>query len=347
MESKDTTSKVEEQGQSKIIKSDNKLKKLRSDYIIRKIFEFIPRKKSLGIIKYNKSIQKRIDININHYKVYSEQYSSIELEIIPMKDKYGKLLNIGEEDKKYYHIYFNDNKENEIINNFINENHNISKINIIIDYPVKSFDGLFIFCNCIESIYFKKFYRNNVTNMSGMFKECTSLKELNLNNFNTNNVTDMSGMFSGCSSLKELNLNNFNTNNVTDMSYMFTGCSSLKELNLNNFNTKNVTNMGSMFWGCTLLKELNLYNFNTNNVTNMRNMFSICSLLKKLNLNNFNTNNVTDMSYMFSGCLSLKEININNFNTNNVTYMGMFIGCSDDLKLKIKSKFKNLKEEAF
>ena len=54
------------------------------------------------------------------------------------------------------------------------------------------------------------------------------------------------------------------------------------------------------------------------------------------------------MSYMFSNCSSLKELNINNFNTNNVTDMrGMFRGCSDNLKMKIKSENKNIKDEAF
>ena len=31
-------------------------------------------KKYLETIRYNKSIQKRINININHYKAYSEEY---------------------------------------------------------------------------------------------------------------------------------------------------------------------------------------------------------------------------------------------------------------------------------
>ena len=80
----------------------------------------------------------------------------------------------------------------------------------------------------------------------------------------------------------------------------------------------------------------------------MWNMFFGCSSLKELNLNNFNTNNVSYMSGMFSGCSSLKELNLNNFNTNNVTTMsGMFGGCLDELKLKIKSQFKNFKKEAF
>ena len=51
---------------------------------------------------------------------------------------------------------------------------------------------------------------------------------------------------------------------------------------------------------------------------------------------------------MFSRCSSLKELNLNNFNTNNVIYMRyMFYGCSDDLKMKIKSENKNIKAEAF
>ena len=104
MESKDTTSKVEEQG----------LRNLKSDYFIQKFFGYMSKRKSLETVRYNKSIQKRIDININHYKAYSEEYSSIELDIIPIKGKYGNFINIEEEDKKYFHIYFNDNKKKKL-----------------------------------------------------------------------------------------------------------------------------------------------------------------------------------------------------------------------------------------
>jgi len=46
--------------------------------------------------------------------------------------------------------------------------------------------------------------------------------------------------------------------------------------------------------------------------------------------------------------LSLKELNLNNFNNNNVTDMRwMFSKSSDELKLKLKSKFNKFKEEAF
>ena len=83
MESKDTLikEKEKEQEQSKLINSDNLLKNLKSDYFIQKIFDYIHKRRTLKTIRYNKSIQKRINININHYKKYSEKYSSIEIEI--------------------------------------------------------------------------------------------------------------------------------------------------------------------------------------------------------------------------------------------------------------------------
>ena len=307
------------------INSNNKLNEVKSDFFLKILFEFIiPKRKSLEIIKYNKYIQKRINITIKDYKTYCETYSSIEIEIIPKKDinEYAKFINIKNEDKKYYHIYFNNNKNKEIKRTNINKNEIVTKINIIIDHQIKSFLGLFKSCYFIESINFKKFYRNN--------------------------IIDMSNMFSGCLSLKELDLTNFNTDNVADMSWMFCGCELLKELNLTKFNTHKVKKMFSMFYNCIALEELNISNFNTNNVTNMSYMFSKCSSLKELNFTNFNTNNVKNMNGMFEECTSLKELNLFNFNTNNETDMSdMFRGCSNELKLKIKKQYKNIKEEAF
>ena len=139
MEPKITPSKVKEQEQSKLIISNNKLRNLKSDYFIQKFFGYIPERKSIETIRYNKSIQKRIGININHYKAYSEKYSSIELDIIPMKGKYSDFIRIKEKDEKYFHIYFNDNKKKEIENTSLHKNDNVSKISIIIDYQIKSF----------------------------------------------------------------------------------------------------------------------------------------------------------------------------------------------------------------
>ena len=201
----------------KDIKSKDELNKIKSDFFLQKIYNYLNRKKSLEIFKYNKNIQKRLNININNYKEYSEIYSSIEIELMPIENSDGKLfINIPEDEKKYFHIYFNESK-NEINNNILLENNKVSRIKIIIDYQVKSFKDLFNLCKCINSISFKKFYRNNITNMSGMFSGCSSLKELNVSNFNTNNVTNMSHMFCNCSeqlknkikSLKKFNENAF------------------------------------------------------------------------------------------------------------------------------------------
>ena len=95
---------------------------------------------------------------------------------------------------------------------YIEEEDKVTKIKIIIDYQVKSLKKLFYGCYCIESINFKKFYRNNITDMSFMFCDCSSLKELNLTNFNTNNVTNMSCMFPGCSDYLKRKIKSENKN---------------------------------------------------------------------------------------------------------------------------------------
>ena len=231
----------------------NDFDNIKSDYFLRKLFDILKENKSLSIIKYNKKLQKRLNISIDNYK----ECSKIEIELKLADNEYGKFVNVTDKEKEYYHIYF-DNSNEEIKRNYLEENEKVKKIKIIIDYQVKSLKGLFGWCHGIHSVFFKKFKRNNISNMSWMFYECWSLKEFNRNNFNTNNVTDMSLMFYNCSSLIELNLSNFNTNNVTNMSSMFSGCSSLKKLNLSNFNTNNVTDMRYMFNGCSKLRKENV-----------------------------------------------------------------------------------------
>ena len=119
-----------------------KLKKIRSKYILKIIFRHLEEKKELDIIKYNKNLKNKIDININHYKEFSQKYSSIEIEIRVDKFDYGKFINIKKEEKKYYHIYFN-NKKEEIKRNYTKMKEEIKIIKIIIDYQVESFEKLF------------------------------------------------------------------------------------------------------------------------------------------------------------------------------------------------------------
>ena len=59
----------------------------------------------------NKNIKNRINISIKDYIECLRIYSSIEIEINPINNKYGQFININKEDETYYHLYLNDNKE--------------------------------------------------------------------------------------------------------------------------------------------------------------------------------------------------------------------------------------------
>ena len=65
MEPKDTTSKVEEQGQSKLIASNNQLRNLKSNYFIQKFYGYMSERKSLETIKYNKTYENQLSHFIN------------------------------------------------------------------------------------------------------------------------------------------------------------------------------------------------------------------------------------------------------------------------------------------
>ena len=267
------------------IKLKDELENVKSKYILKKIFFNLTKGKFLNIIKYNNKLKNRLNISINDFKEYSEIFSPIEIEIIPIQNTHCEFINIKsyKQNENFYHIYFNDNKNEEIKRNYLNKDDKVDKITFIIDYQVKSFFNLFFHCN-FESINFKKFYRNNINNMNGTFKDCYLLKKINFSSFNTVNVINMSNMFKDCDALKELDLSNFITNNVTDMNSMFYRCSSLKKLNISSFNTNKVRNMSWMFYGCKSLNELNLSNFNTDKVIVMYCMFTDCTdkLKKKI-----------------------------------------------------------------
>ena len=93
------------------IKPKNQFINIKSNYILKRLFGIMQTRISLKIIKCNINIQKRLNIDINDYKYLSEKFSSIKLEIIPIHSKYGDFINIEGEDKKYFHIYFNDNEK--------------------------------------------------------------------------------------------------------------------------------------------------------------------------------------------------------------------------------------------
>ena len=351
------------------------LGKIKSLYILRKIFKYVHERVYLNIINYNKNIQKKLNISIDTYIKY---FNQIEIEIIvdnnKLKNKENKFININDEKyKSFYHIYL-DNSKKEINRNYIMKNEIIAKIKVIIDMEIKSLSKLFNECLYVKEIKFIRFNRidftdfsymfnyskdlinidiskiktDNIENMKNMFSSCSSLKSLNLTNFKTDKVKNISYMFFDCTLLEDLDLSNFKTSNLIEMSCMFSFCESLKELNLSNFLADKLTKMERIFQGCTSLIYLNMIKFKTDNVIRMDHMFYDCLSIEKLDLSHFKTDKVENMKLMFHRCEALKELNLSNFifnNSNNVE--NMFSGCSEELKNKIKEQYKNIKENAF
>ena len=275
-------------GQIQNIKeSNNYFNFVKSKNILKLIFKYLNTKRKLKILKCCKKMQEKLDVVLNDFKDYSEKFSTIIIEIIPSKNKYGKFINYRDYNSSYFFIYFNDNHK-RVDKNYISENDKVIKINILINYHIDSFYELFFCCDCVESINFKQFLRINIRNMSWMFYDCSSLKHLNLSNFRTKNVLSMKAMFSKCTLLEEIDLSNFNTDNVTNMCEMFFECSSLKKLDLSNFNTNNVANMSNMFNGCSSLEELNISKFNLDKVIEYDKMFYQCKeeLIEKVRTQN-------------------------------------------------------------
>ena len=76
----------------KQINKPNNLESIKSKYLLELIFRHLQKNKYLEIIKYNKNTQKRLKININDFKEYSEIFTPIEIEITLVEKKYGKYV---------------------------------------------------------------------------------------------------------------------------------------------------------------------------------------------------------------------------------------------------------------
>ena len=112
--------------------------KIKSHYFILRIFVHMKKNKLLEIVKNNKKMQKQLNLNLNDYKEYSQLYTPIEMEIKFEEGKFGNFIKIPDKDKKYYHIYFDNSKE-DIKRDFTKYNEKVKVVKIIIDYQVKSF----------------------------------------------------------------------------------------------------------------------------------------------------------------------------------------------------------------
>ena len=93
MESEKLSQDKRNDNQNDILK--DKLKNIKSKYILSKIYDNLEKKKKPEIVKYNKKIQKILSLNIQDY----EEYCKIEIEIIICDDKYSEFININKNDK--------------------------------------------------------------------------------------------------------------------------------------------------------------------------------------------------------------------------------------------------------
>ena len=143
-------------------------RKLRSKYILCKIFGTLNLRIYLKLIKHTKKLLNKLGIGLNDYKDYNKIEIIIKSVNLEHDTYYEKFININY-DPSYYHIYF-DGNNNEILNRYsIHASEKIKQIKIIIDKEVISFYELFDSCNAIESIEFKWFKSKNINNMCGMF----------------------------------------------------------------------------------------------------------------------------------------------------------------------------------
>ena len=138
------------------------LDNIKCDFFIPKIFEIIPKYRRFRIVNYNKNLQKNLDINFSDFIQIYELYGPTSIEIIPAKNKYGKFINVKEEEKLYYHVYFNNSKKDIKDKYIIKEEDKTEKIIIIDNNKVTKLIKLFNECNCIESITVKKVYNKKI-----------------------------------------------------------------------------------------------------------------------------------------------------------------------------------------
>ena len=117
-----------------IEQNKNLFNNIKSKYLLKLLFEYLQQKQLLEIIKYNKKLQKDLNIGKKDYQKYLE----IEIEIIPYFKKNQTFINYLKKDKKFFHIYLNDNKKEIKRNYFIIGDNKVKNIKIIIDYQIKS-----------------------------------------------------------------------------------------------------------------------------------------------------------------------------------------------------------------
>ena len=205
---------------------------------MKKIFKFIGKKSAYNIIRYNKEIQNKCEINKDSYNTV---FNKIVVEIVPCYSEDKNNIFIDYNINNHIEITYIDsnNVKHDLKRNFIMKDDHIKIIKIKINTNYISINKIFRKCEGIKEITFKKFYRNDITDLSSMFQGNICLKKINFSKFKTDRCNNMSYMFSDCVNLKYLDLRIFNTINVNNMKGMFCNCSKLTIIKHNLINQKN------------------------------------------------------------------------------------------------------------
>ena len=92
-------------------KSKSDFENIKSVYILKRIFNNVVKTKYFNIIKYNKQLQKKLNLIIDDYEDNCLLKKIIEIELKTADNEYGKFINISDKKKEYYHIYFDNSKK--------------------------------------------------------------------------------------------------------------------------------------------------------------------------------------------------------------------------------------------
>ena len=153
---------------------ENILNNIKSKFILRFIFDYIPENKRINLVKYNKILQQNLFDTILG-EIFQKYLIEIELTIDDKKNNNNKFFRfINPIYMKYCNIYLNNDYETNIKKNYIYSIEKISKIKIYL-YNKDKNDLNNLFCNyfCLKEIKFIKCNMENINlkNIKGVYND--------------------------------------------------------------------------------------------------------------------------------------------------------------------------------
>ena len=117
------------------------LNNIRSICILKLIKIHLAEYKCLQLLRYNKQIQKRLNINLDTYK----DYLKIVIDIVPIADKNYKTFFRHYIKNPFYHYYLNDRPDEVSNYTYYYHDDKVKKIRLVIDYNVNDKSLAFLY----------------------------------------------------------------------------------------------------------------------------------------------------------------------------------------------------------